>query len=81
MRHSSRKTGYAYDNGFFSGYNAEKRSYDKATWGYQLGKDGYVVVDDTMQDPLRVYQQMKKHYSRYTPELVSKITGTPKTSS
>jgi anaerobic selenocysteine-containing dehydrogenase len=26
-----------------------------------------------------VYQQMKKHFSRYTPELVvSKITGTPK---
>jgi formate dehydrogenase major subunit len=31
-----------------------------------------------MKDPRCVYQQLKKHYSRYTPEQVSKITGTPK---
>jgi anaerobic selenocysteine-containing dehydrogenase len=43
-----------------------------------MGEDGYVKVDDSLQDPLCVFQQMKKHYSRYTPELVSKITGTPK---
>jgi formate dehydrogenase-N alpha subunit len=72
------KPGFGYDNGFFSGYNEEKRSYDKSTWGYQLGEDGFVKVDETMQDPLCVYQQMKKHYSRYTPELVSQITGTPR---
>ena len=71
------KPGFGYDNGFFTGYNEAKRSYDKSTWGYQLGEDGFVKVDDTMQDPLCVHQQMKKHYSRYTPELVSKITGTP----
>ena len=72
------KEGYAFDNGFFSGYNADKRSYDKASWGYQLGADGFVKVDDTLQDPQCVFQQMKKHYARYTPELVSQITGTPK---
>lgn len=71
------KPGFGYDNGYFTGYNEEKRSYDKSTWGYQIGEDGFVKVDDTMQDPLCVHQQMKKHYSRYTPELVSKITGTP----
>jgi anaerobic selenocysteine-containing dehydrogenase len=43
-----------------------------------MGEDGYVKVDDSLQDPLCVYQQMKKHFSRYTPEQVSKITGTPK---
>src|SRR5215510_12919018 len=72
------KEGYNFDNGFFSGYNADKRSYDKATWGYQLGDDGFVKVDDSMQDPLCVFQQLKKHYSRYTPDQVSLITGTPK---
>ena len=71
------KPGYSYDNGFFSGYNEDKRSYDKSTWGYQIGEDGFVKVDETMQDPLCVFQQMKKHFSRYTPEMVSKITGTP----
>lgn len=72
------KPDYKFDNGFFSGYDEAKRSYNKASWGYQIGEDGYVMVDDTMQDPLCVFQQMKKHYARYTPELVSQITGTPK---
>jgi formate dehydrogenase-N alpha subunit len=71
------KPGFHLDNGIFSGYDEAKRKYDKSTWGYQLGEDGYVLVDDTMQDPLCVYQQLKKHYSRYTPELVSNICGTP----
>lgn len=72
------KPGYKYDNGYFSGYDEAKRSYDKATWGYQMGEDGYVKVDASLQDPLCVYQQLKAHYSRYTPDLVSQITGTPK---
>lgn len=33
--------------------------------------------DVTLQDPQCVFQQMKKHYSRYTPEMVSSITGMP----
>ena len=72
------KPEYKFDNGFFSGYNEAKRSYDKASWGYQLGEDGFVKVDETLADPLCVYNQMKAHYARYTPEQVSKITGTPK---
>lgn len=71
------KAGFAFDNGFFSGYDEAKRSYDKSTWGYELGEDGFVKVDETMQDPRCVYQQLKKHYARYTPEMVSRITGTP----
>ena len=71
---------FKFDGGLFSGYNAEKRNYDKATWSYQLGKDGYAMLDETMQDPNCVFQLMKKHYSRYTPDMVSKVTGTPKES-
>ena len=33
--------------------------------------------DPTLQDPNSVWQLMKKHYARYTPELVSSITGCP----
>jgi len=33
--------------------------------------------DPTMQDPQCVWQLMKKHYERYTPEMVSKVTGCP----
>lgn len=72
------KEGYGFENGFFSGYNEAKRNYDKSTWGYQVGTDGFIKVDETLQDPQCVFQQMKKHFSRYTPEMVSKITGTPK---
>ncbi len=33
--------------------------------------------DDTLSHPRCVFQIIKKHYSRYTPEMVSEITGTP----
>ena len=72
------KPEYAFNDGLFSGYDEAKRSYDKSSWGYQRGEDGFVKVDESLQDPLCVYQQLKKHYSRYTPEMVSSITGTPK---
>lgn len=72
------KDEYGFDNGFFTGYNEGSRSYNKASWGYQMGPDGFVKTDDTLQDPRCVFQLMKKHFSRYTPELVSRITGTPK---
>jgi len=70
--------GYKFDDGIFSGYNAEKRSYAKDTWKYQLDKDGYAKVDETLQSPNCVFQVLKTHYSRYTPEMVTKVCGTPK---
>src|SRR5512143_3411318 len=72
------KDEFAFANGFFSGYDPEKRKYDKSSWGYQIGEDGYVKADPTLQDPRCVYQLMKRHYSRYTPEMVERICGTPK---
>jgi formate dehydrogenase major subunit len=72
------KPDFAFNDGIFSGYNAEKRSYDKSTWDYQFGDDGFVKTDPTLADPHCVYQLMKQHYSRYTPEVVSTICGTPK---
>ena len=72
------KPEFKFDDGLFSGYDESRRSYDRSSWGYQIGKDGFAMVDETMQDPNCVYQLMKKHYSRYTPEVVSNITGTPK---
>jgi formate dehydrogenase major subunit len=68
---------YKFEEGIFSGYNAEKRTYDAKSWGYALDDTGMAKVDMTMQDPQCVLQVMKRHFSRYTPELVSRITGTP----
>ena len=33
--------------------------------------------DETMQDPRCVLQVLKRHYARYTPEIVEQITGIP----
>jgi formate dehydrogenase major subunit len=37
-----------------------------------------VAYDLTLEHPRCVYQLLKKHYSRYTPEMVERITGIPK---
>jgi formate dehydrogenase major subunit len=66
------------EDGTFSGYNAEKRTYDRTTWSYQRDEKGFAKVDESMQDPACVWQLMKTHFSRYTPEVVERICGTPK---
>jgi len=63
------------NGGVFSGLKGEV--YEKATWAYQTDAEGRIKRDNALQDPDCVYQLLKKHYSRYTPEMVSRITGTP----
>ena len=70
--------GYKFDDGLFSGYDEAARKYDKSTWAYEMGPDGFAKVDETLQHPRCVLQLLKQHYSRYTPEVVSNICGTPK---
>lgn len=70
--------GFGFAEGLFSGYDPEKRSYAKDSWKYQLDQEGYALIDETLEDPRCVFQLLKQHYSRYTPEVVSAITGTPK---
>ncbi len=69
--------GFNFADGLFSGYDAAKRKYDAATWQYQLDGQGFVKVDETLQSPNCVFQILKRHYARYTPEVVSQVTGTP----
>ena len=70
--------------GLFSGYAGSsnesdngRRKYDKSTWQFQTDADGIPKRDMTMKDPNCVYQLMKKHFSRYTPQAVNAICGTP----
>ncbi len=72
------KDDYTYSEGLFSGYDEEKRDYDKSSWDYQFGPDGFAMVDPTMQDPRCVFQVLKAHVAQYTPEFVERITGSPK---
>jgi formate dehydrogenase major subunit len=68
---------FSFSDGLYSGYNAEKRSYDKTSWDYEMGPDGYVRSDPTLAHPRCVYQLMKQQYARYTPEMVARVCGTP----
>lgn len=70
---------FEFHEGIFSGYNEEKHAYtNRTSWHYELGPDGYVKVDETLTHPRCVYNLMKQHYARYTPEMVEKVCGTPK---
>jgi formate dehydrogenase major subunit len=69
--------GYRFEDGLFSGYEDAARKYDRSTWTYEKGEDGFAKVDPTLQHPRCVYQLMKKHYERYTPKMVADTTGIP----
>jgi formate dehydrogenase major subunit len=72
------KEGFGYQDGLFTGYDEAKRDYNRSTWEYELGPDGYVKVDATLQDPRCVWNLLKQHIAVYTPEMVERICGTPK---
>jgi formate dehydrogenase major subunit len=94
-------------DGYFSGWDPEKREYDNTTWqyarmethgtagepemaatkaeGYGHGAHGGGLhhgeppeEDQTLEHPRCVYQLLKKHYRRYTPELVAEACGCTK---
>ena len=65
-------------DGLFSGYDAEKRTYDRSTWAYQTDEAGDPLFDETLQNPQCVFQILKRHYARYDLDTVSKVTGCPK---
>ena len=64
-------------SGFFSGWNEEKRTYDTESWLYEGERLSDPKRDFSLQDPRCVFQALKRHFSRYTPEMVEKICGIP----
>ena len=69
------REGFSFEDGFFSGWDENKKAYDKSSWNYELDAAGYAKVDPAMEHPRSVFQLMKHHYSRYTPEMVASICG------
>jgi len=65
-------------DGLFAGWDTAKKTYNKATWTYQLDEGGIPKRDKTLKDPNCVFQLLKKQYARYDVDRVIKITGTPK---
>lgn len=74
-------------DGLFSGYDPDTGTYDNATWQYVkkepgdgTGVDGVAgswefATDETLRHPRCVFQILKRHFSRYTPELVEQVCG------
>lgn len=71
---------FKFEEGLFSGYDPETRKYDRSTWRYQFDAEGQPIRDLTLQHPRCVINLLKDHVSRYTPEMVERITGTPQKS-
>jgi formate dehydrogenase major subunit len=74
------------EDGLYSGFDAAAGTYDKSTWNYEDAGHGQgaanalpasVAFDLTLEHPRCVFQLLKQHYSRYTPEMVERITGIP----
>ena len=51
--------------------------YDPQTWRFEKDENGAVRHDPTLQHPRCVLQVLKRHFARYTPEMVERICGTP----
>jgi formate dehydrogenase major subunit len=82
------------EDGLYSGFDAAMKNYDKSTWNYEeAGGAGSqaklanaspavlpanVAYDLSLEHPRSVFQLLKKQYSRYTPEMVERITGIPR---
>ncbi len=58
-------------DGLFSGFDPATGKYDRTTWAYDA--DG--SRDETLQDPRTVFQILKRHYARYTPEMAQQACG------
>src|SRR5256884_3121264 len=69
------KQGYGFSDGLFNGYDPQTRLYDPTLWAYETGADGFAKTD--VNHPRSVLNLMRKHYRRYTPEMVARITGIP----
>lgn len=69
---------FTFNDGLFSGYDAAKKTYNKESWHYQLDEKGFAKRDTTLQHPRCVWNLLKQHVSRYTPEMVERLCGTSK---
>jgi formate dehydrogenase major subunit len=64
-------------DGYFSGWNEEERKYSSESWQYKGEGLSFPERDFTLQDRQCVFQRLKRHFARYTPEIVEKVCGIP----
>ena len=64
-------------DGIFSGWDEESRSYDPFSWSYEGDELDRPTRDPTLQHPRCVFQVLRRHFARYTPEMVELVAGVP----
>ncbi len=69
---------YGFSDGLFSGYDAARRAYDKASWAFETDASGVPRRDRTLEHPRCVLNILKEHYDRYDLDTVSSVTGVDK---
>jgi formate dehydrogenase major subunit len=62
-------------DGLFSGWDPETRRYDTTSWRYASKDPTRPERDPTLSHPRCVFQVLRRHFSRYTPELVAQACG------
>lgn len=82
-------------DGLFNGFDPETKTYDSGAWRYEVQDDGapprgepgasvhgakQPKRDPSLQDPRCVLNVIRRHYARYTPEMVERVTGAPQDS-
>lgn len=74
-------------DGYFSGFDFHGGYYDIKTWEFEteekksdhesVAKKGFIKYASGLDEPHTVFSHLKKHFSRYRPEMVEKICGVP----
>jgi formate dehydrogenase major subunit len=65
-------------DGLFSGFDPENLVYDFSSWSWEHDEKSRIKTDPTMQHERCVLSLLRRHYSRYTAEMVERVCGTPR---
>ncbi len=69
---------FAFQAGRFGPVEPAQAAAEGPSWGYQHDAEGRIEKDPSLEDPRCVFQLLKRHYARYTPDTVSAVCGTPR---
>ena len=62
-------------DGLFSGWDPEQKKYDTSSWRYAGNDPARPERDPSLQHERCVLNVLRRHFSRYTPEMVERVCG------
>lgn len=61
------------EEGVFGGFDGAR--YDRSRWRYRRDAKGFALRAASLDDPDCVFQHLRRHFARYTPEVVRDVCG------